>query len=133
MTCPPHRYRIAEPDGSPMLPATCQHCGHSRMFGASDEAVAEMANRPYTWDGAMTVKSRRHRPDGDDVRTCEVCGRVFASVPGRISHERNCAAGKLKCPLCGGEKVTATSKRCRQCAARENVVRHNQARKEMAS
>jgi hypothetical protein len=35
MTCPPHRFVVEKPDGSPELVGGCKKCGHRRTWPAS--------------------------------------------------------------------------------------------------
>ncbi len=130
MTCPPHHMVIATPDGNPTVRGACKRCGFTRIYGASEEAALEIGGLPYSWEGSITLKRpRKAKEPAIDARTCGVCGRVFATHPGKSSHERTCAAGELKCPECGGVRVTKASKRCRNCAAKANMTAHNARRK----
>ena len=45
--CPPHRYRLPEPDGRSELPGICKYCGHVKYFRTAfpDEDISRLQNR----------------------------------------------------------------------------------------
>ena len=60
MNCPPHRYRISEPDGGKTCVGVCRGCGAEREYWAGEQ---EMADRVLTTRGAMHVH-RTAKPRG---------------------------------------------------------------------
>lgn len=89
--CPPHRWRIEEQNGTPIVRGVCKNCGAERDYRASEDDMPSWNARP-TLEESYGKRVRRKRAQGDHsghlyVR-CEKCGRSFLSGRGMTVHQK---------------------------------------------
>jgi hypothetical protein len=60
MTCPHLHRRIESPNGSPLLKAECQRCGHVKMLPASEDMGAAWYTRAD--DAESVARNEKEAP-----------------------------------------------------------------------